>query len=95
MQAGTGEEKDKTVYQPELCVPLCEMQLFILYLVISLSLSLPQESMIEVAKNIIEPKRKGVTVKDMLQESRTLTQRIRFLVEEVIVPLSICVCVYV
>ncbi|KAG9271565.1 fer-1-like protein 6 [Astyanax mexicanus] len=40
------------------------------------------ESMIEVAGTITEPKRKVLTIKEMLQESRKLTQKIRFLVEE-------------
>ncbi|KAL7881937.1 hypothetical protein AOLI_G00087860 [Acnodon oligacanthus] len=40
------------------------------------------ESMIEVAESITEPKRKALTIKEMLTESRKLTQTIRFLVEE-------------
>ncbi|XP_066497018.1 fer-1-like protein 6 [Hoplias malabaricus] len=41
------------------------------------------ESMLEVAGSIIEPKkRKALSIKEMLQESRKLTQRLRFLVEE-------------
>ncbi|XP_035390396.1 fer-1-like protein 6 [Electrophorus electricus] len=40
------------------------------------------ESMTEVARTITEPKRKALTVKEMLVEARKLVQRIRFLVEE-------------
>ncbi|XP_058247416.1 fer-1-like protein 6 isoform X2 [Hemibagrus wyckioides] len=40
------------------------------------------ESMIGVAGTITEPKRKPLTVKEMLREAQTLTHRIRFLVEE-------------
>ncbi|KAI4874062.1 hypothetical protein NFI96_018466, partial [Prochilodus magdalenae] len=40
------------------------------------------ESMIEVVGTITEPKRKALNIKEILKESRKLTQRIRFLVEE-------------
>uniref|UniRef100_A0A3B4DRY2 Fer-1 like family member 6 n=1 Tax=Pygocentrus nattereri TaxID=42514 RepID=A0A3B4DRY2_PYGNA len=40
------------------------------------------ESVVEVAESITEPKRKALTIKEMLTESRKLTQTIRFLVEE-------------
>ncbi|KAK2849906.1 hypothetical protein Q7C36_008689 [Tachysurus vachellii] len=40
------------------------------------------ESMIKVAGTITEPKRKALTVKEMLREAQKLTHRIRFLVEE-------------
>ncbi|XP_053090555.1 fer-1-like protein 6 isoform X2 [Pangasianodon hypophthalmus] len=40
------------------------------------------ESMIGIAGTIMEPKRKPLTVKEMLREAQILTHRIRFLVEE-------------
>ncbi|MCJ8732714.1 hypothetical protein PDJAM_G00214460 [Pangasius djambal] len=40
------------------------------------------ESMIGIAGTITEPKRKALTVKEMLREAETLSHRIRFLVEE-------------
>lgn len=56
--------------------------------------------MIGVAGTITEPKRKALTVKEMLKEAQKLTHRIRFLVEEVCAHpvfypcLSLCVCIY-
>lgn len=43
-----------------------------------------QEGMIKVSKGILEPKRRALTVTEMLQEVQKIKKKLRFLVEEVI-----------